>query len=116
VTEPPEEFWDGLPVNRWRFSKFYLNSLFDGHLHLVRRGGDFPEHWANAEVAKRLRNAAWWRRTGIRISPCPQGLWVQSEDDKLGLEGDPQLREALAKALTEIAQLKEELWKLKNPS
>ena len=118
---PP--LWDGVPVSRWRFSRWYLSSLFDGHLHLVMRGRDFPGHWADADVAKRLRKAAWWRRTTIRISPCPQGLWVQAADDKLGLGGDPQLRDALATALTDLAKVQEEnltlrkeLWILKNPS
>ena len=123
--EPVPPTWSDEPWNlsaRWRFSKFYLSTLFDGHLHLVRRGADFPAHWADEDIARRLRKAAWWRKTTIRLSPCPQGFWVQSADDKLGLEGDPQLRDAHARALTENAalkaeniQLKEQVWKLRNP-
>lgn len=103
----------------FRFSKFYLETLFDGHLHLVRRGVDFPAHWAREEVAKRLRNAAWWRGTTVRLSHCPQGVWVQSAD---GLDELAEAREQLKIALEENTRLKEhntqlrrENWKLQNP-
>lgn len=99
-------FWTERP---FRFSKFYLNTLFDGRLHLVRRGADFPSHWADEEVSKRLRNAAWWRQTSVRLSPCPQGMWIQSIDNTVRLDGTPELREQLAQALEENARLKDQL-------
>lgn len=121
MTEPDNPFegqpmWNGVLLSHWRLSKFYLNSLFDGHLHLVTRGLHFPPLVSDEAVIKKLRSAAWWRKTTLHIVPCPQGLWVQSPSNQLGLDGTRELREALAQALAEVASLKEELWKLKTSS
>lgn len=110
------------PEKPFRFSKFYLNTLFDGALHLVRRGDDFPEAWTEEEVSKKLRNAAWWRRTTIRLSFCPQGVFVQSDqvvDDGLAHRAE---RDQFARLMEENLRLKQqnmdlrrEVWQLKNP-
>jgi hypothetical protein len=118
VTEPQspleaEELWKGKPVKGWRFSKFYLNTLFDGAPHLVQRGIDFPPLVSDETVTAKLRSAAWWRKTTLHIVRCPEGLWVQSPDNVSGMSGTVEYREQLAKALAENAELKEELWKLK---
>jgi hypothetical protein len=113
-------FWQEKP---FRFSKFYLQTLFDGQLHLVRRGADFPEHWSQDELSRKLRNAAWWRGTTIRLSFCPQGVWVQSGqavDDGLSLNhADRERLAALAdenaRLKEEVMELRREVWKLKNP-
>lgn len=117
--EPVPPDWGEQP---FRFSKFYLATLFDGQLHLVRRGEHFPETWAKEEIAKRLRSAAWWRGTTVRLSHCPQGVWLQSNDAvDDGMALNPAERSQLLQALDENARLKEEnmelrrqVWQLKN--
>lgn len=111
MTEP---MWNGAPVAEWRFSKFYLHALFDGHPHLVRRDVDFPGIFADEDIIKKLRSAAYWRKTTLKVTRCPEGLWVQSPVDLLGMDGTPELRQQLAEALMENVRLKEELCKLTN--
>lgn len=105
------------PEKPFRFSKFYLQTLFDGALHLVRRGVDYPQAWTYDTVAKRLRNAAWWRGVAIRLSSCPEGVWAQSAT---AVETGGE-RELLAQALMDLdrvkienAELRREVWQLKN--
>lgn len=108
-----QEMWNGKPVKGWRFSKFYLNTLFDATPHLVQRGVHFPPLVSDETVVAKLRSAAWWRKTTLQVIPCPQGLWVQSPENISGIDGTVEYREQLAQALAEVASLKEELWQLK---
>lgn len=99
MTEPP-----------FRFSKFYLRTLFDGQLHLVKRGERFPAHWSERELSKKLRAAALWRGTTVHLSHCPEGVWVQSKDNRAP---ELALQRQLGKALEENSRLKEELMELR---
>lgn len=106
----------------FRFSKFYLSTLFDGRTHLVRRGEHFPAHWDRTELTKKLRAAAWWRGTTVRLTHGPDGVWVQSaEVISDGMSLTPEEREQWVQAMDENTRLKQELmdlrrenWQLKN--
>lgn len=125
MTEVEQPDWadQPFPEKPFRLSKFFLRTLFDAQMHLIRRGEHFPAHWSEEELSKKLRNAAWWRGTTIRVSHCPEGAWVQSAtvvDDDFTLavkerERLVRLVEENDQLKQEIAELRSEVWQLKNP-
>jgi hypothetical protein len=74
----------------FRFPKDYTNSLMDGGLYLVRRGVDFPEVMADADIRRRLRNSAYYRKTTIMLTSTPDGVLIQARaaGDRSPLELD----------------------------
>jgi flagellar motility protein MotE (MotC chaperone) len=93
----------------FRFSKFDINHWFDGKLHLIKRGVDFPEVMADDDVIHRLRNAASYRKHRITLSPTPAGLLVQAGRDQKDGVLTGGLVEDLLQAQQQIEELEEKL-------
>lgn len=107
--------WASVSSEGWRFSKFFVRTLFDGQPHLIQRDVDYPGFLADEDVIHRIRQAAYHRKTSFIVTRCPEGFWVKSRHNLLSDEesSEADLRSQLATALMRVAQLEEEVSILK---
>lgn len=110
MTGPPVMglWWtDPLNPSKWRFSTFRVRAMFNGQPHLLKPNLDYPGWAAPEDVVKKLRNAAFYRKTTLSITPVPDGLgiWVKSEEDLTGLGQEASLMRRFEQAQGEIETL-----------
>jgi hypothetical protein len=109
MDQVPEDRWDSPEkLGMFRLNKFYTNVLFDGQLHLVRRGYDFPATMADADISQRLRNAASYRKVKVALAFTPTGILVQAHGPGAKPTRDETL-ENLAQQLIQALEEKEAL-------
>lgn len=101
--------WATVDLRFFRLSKHYVNLLFDGQPHLLRRDVDFPGVMANSDISRRVRNAAYYRKVKVVVTPTPDGLLVQSNRDKGEGVDEKGLAEQLFKALEDRDVMEEAL-------
>lgn len=101
--------WGTENLKLFRLSKFDIDRWFDGKVHLLRRDVDFPGVMADADMSRKLRNAAYYRKTTVALTPTSDGILVQARrDPRQGVQGD-DLAEQLFRVLQEKDDLEEVL-------
>lgn len=101
--------WTAENLKFFRLSKFDVDRWFDGQPHLLRRDVDFPGVMANSDMSRKLRNAAYYRKVKVVITPIPDGLIVQSNRSREEAADEGGLAEQLFQALQDKDDLEEVL-------